>query len=118
RELPRASRRRRAAADDRAPRAAGGRAGPPALAERRARRGVRVDAQRAHAGAARRLPFGEPVARARVPPGRVLGALPQLLRHGGDVRALSRPPPAPARACAAARLGRAASPARPDETLL
>ena len=54
-----------------------------------ARRGLRVDAERPHAGAAGRRQVRQPVARARVPGRRVPGAVRAALRVGRPARASS-----------------------------
>ena len=85
RDVRRAGRRGRVPADDRAPRGPGRGARALPLAVRRSRGRavdrVRLDAERADAGAQGRLALGQSLARARVPRRGVRAALPRALRE-------------------------------------
>ena len=72
---------------------------------RRARDGVRLHPQRAHARARGRAALGQPLARARVPRRGVRGAVPRHFAIGRAVRPVPRPQAARARARAARGLG-------------
>src|SRR5215207_7266647 len=119
RDLERRRRLRRAPADDRA--RAGPRRGAGAAARpgRAARRRVRLDPERADARAQGRGALGQPVARARVPPGAVPRAVRAPLRAGRPARPVPRgqAAPAPARD-RARRLGRGAQAAATDQAVL
>ena len=83
------------------------------------RRRLRLDPQRAHAGAEGRGALGQPVARARVPARGVPRAVRAPLRLGRPARPVPRAQAAPAPARARARpLGRGPQPAADHEAVL
>src|SRR5215217_2407505 len=110
---------RRLPPDDRARARPRRRARAAVRARRGERRRLLLDPERADAGARGPGAFGQPVARARVPPGRVPRAVRAPFRPRRPARPVPRAQAAPARACAGARrLGSAAPPPAPDPAVL
>src|SRR5439155_3317948 len=111
-------RRDRLPPDDRARGEPEGRARPLPFAAAPRRRRVRLDSEPAHARPAGRGEVRQPVASARVPGGGVPRPVRVELRARRAGRRVPRAQADAARPRAAARLGRAASRARPDRALL